>query len=111
MRKRILIGALAFSLAAVLGGAAPASAARTRVKIVDYAFQPKRVEIPQGTVVKWVNTGDEAHTVTSTTGKWGSGELQPGDTYTKRFRQTGVFKYFCELHPDEMRGKVFPVDV
>ena len=110
MRRRIMIGALAFALAAALGGAAPANAARTRVKIVDFAFQPKRVEIPQGTSVLWVNKGAEAHTVTSTSGKWSSGELQPGDTYTKRFRQTGVFKYFCEIHPD-MRGKVLPVDV
>ena len=110
MRKRLLIGALAFSLAAVLGGAAPANAARTRVKIVDFAFQPKRVVIPQGTVVKWVNTGEEAHTVTSTTGKFDSGEIAPGDSYRRKFTQTGVFRYFCEIHPD-MKGRVLPGDV
>ncbi len=110
MSKRILSGALALSLAAVLGGAAPVSAARTRVKIVDFAFRPKRVEIPQGTRVLWVNRGSEAHTVTSTTGKFDSGELAPGERYSKRFKQTGVFKYMCEIHP-EMRGKVLPVDV
>src|SRR5687768_508275 len=111
MRRRMMVGALAFALAAMLGGAAPASAARTRVKIVDFAFQPKRVEIPQGTVVKWVNRGAETHTVTSATGKFDSGDIAPGDTYTRKFKQTGVFKYFCEIHPDEMRGKVLPVDV
>ena len=110
MQKRILIGALAFALAAVLGGATPATAARTRVKIVDFAFQPKRVEIPQGTIVKWVNRGSETHTVTSTTGKFDSGELAPGETYRRKFKQTGVFRYFCEIHPD-MKGKVLPTDV
>ena len=110
MQRRILIGALAFALAAVLGGASPAGAARTRVKIVDYAFQPRRVAIPQGTVVKWVNRGQEAHTVTSVSGKFDSGEIAPGDTYKRRFKQTGVFKYFCEIHPD-MRGKIIPSDV
>lgn len=110
MSKRILIGALAFALAAVLGGAAPAGAARTRVKIVDFSFKPKRVEIPQGTVVKWVNRGSEAHTVTSNTGKFDSGEIAPGDSYRRRFKQTGVFKYHCEIHP-EMRGRILPADV
>ena len=110
MQRRILIGALAFALAAVLGGATPAGAARTRVKIVDFAFQPKRVEIPQGTRVTWVNKGSAPHTVTSTTGKFDSGEIAPGETYTRRFKQTGVFKYFCEIHPD-MRGRVLPADV
>ena len=109
MTRKILIGALAVSMAAVLGGG-PASAARNRVRIVDDAYQPKRIEIAQGTRVTWVNRGNDTHTVTSTTGKFDSGELQPGETFTKRFRQTGVFKYFCENHP-EMRGKVLPVDV
>lgn len=110
MRRRILIGALALALAAVLGGASPAGAARTRVKIVDYTFKPKRVEIPQGTVVKWVNRGSEVHTVTSTSGKFDSGEIAPGESFKRRFKQTGVFKYFCEIHP-EMRGRVLPADV
>ncbi len=108
--RKILAGALALSLAAVMGGATPASAARTRVKIVDFAFNPARKAIPQGTRVTWINNGDAPHTVTSTTGKFDSGTLNPGETYTKRFRQTGVFKYFCEIHP-EMRGKILPSDV
>lgn len=110
MAKRMLAGALALSLAAVMGGATPASAARTRVKIVDFAFQPKRAAIPQGTKVTWTNKGDAPHTVTSNTGKFDSGTLNPGDTFTRRFKQTGVFKYHCEIHPD-MRGKIIPTDV
>ena len=110
MGRRILVSALALSLTAVLGGATPAEAARTRVKIVDFSFKPRRVEIPQGTKVTWVNRGQSPHTVTSTTGKFDSGELAPGETFTRRFKQTGVFRYFCEIHPD-MKGKVLPTDV
>lgn len=111
MRRRVLAGALVLSLAAVMGGAAtPASAARTKVKIVDFGFQPKRRAIPQGTRVTWVNRGDVAHTVTSTKGKFDSGTLNPGERFTRRFKQTGVFRYFCEIHP-EMRGKIIPSDV
>ena len=110
MRKRILIGALAFSLVAVLGGAAPANAARTRVKIVDFGFKPKRVEIPQGTRVLWVNRGDEGHTVTARNGDFDSGDLAPGEKFSHKFLDTGVFRYYCEIHP-EMKGRVLPGDV
>jgi plastocyanin len=100
------------SLAAVLGGASPATGGKftTRAKIVDFAFQPRRIEIGQGTRVKWVNKGAEAHTVTSNTGLFDSGSLAPGETFVKRFRNTGVFKFHCEIHTD-MRGKVLSIDV
>lgn len=112
MSRRILTGALAMSLAAVLGGASPATGGEftTRAKIVDRAFQPKRIEIGQGTRVKWVNKGDEVHTVTSNTGLFDSGSLAPGDSFAKRFKDTGVFRFHCEEHP-EMRGKVLSIDV
>ncbi len=111
MNRRILVGALALSLAAVMGlPATPASAARLRVRIVDNAFEPKRKAIPQGSRVKWTNTGDNPHTVTSDTGKFDSGTLNPGETFVKRFNRTGVFKYHCEIHP-EMVGRILPTDV
>lgn len=117
MNRRILMGALALSLAAVLGGGALVSAAQTsggqfttKAKIVDYAFKPKRIEIGQGTRVKWKNIGDETHTVTSNTGLFDSGDIAPGETFAKKFKQTGVFKFHCEIH-DEMRGKVISGDV
>lgn len=112
MSRRILVGALALSLAAVLTGTSPVSAARTRVKIVDNAFKAKKVEIPQGTSVKWTNrsTGNRTHTVTSNTGLFDSGDLAPGESFKFRFNDTGVFKYHCEIHP-EMKGRVLPADV
>lgn len=108
--RRILAGTLALSLAAVLGGASPASAAATKVKIVDFAFRPKRVEIPQGTAVKWTNRGAQTHTVTSNKGLFDSGSLAPGESFKFRFKNTGVFRYHCEIHP-EMKGRVLPSDV
>lgn len=113
MSRRIAVGALTLALAAVLGGTTPMATAgefTTKAKIVDYAFQPKRIEIGQGTRVKWKNLGDEAHTVTSNTGLFDSGNIAPGETFAKKFKQTGVFKFHCEIHPD-MRGKVISGDV
>ena len=112
MRKRIIGAALAASMLAVVGGSAlPASAARTRVKIVNFAFKPKRVEIAQGTKVIWINKDSEGHTATSRTGLWDTGVLNQGERSDPvRFNDTGVFRYYCEIHPD-MRGKVISVDV
>lgn len=110
MSRRMLSGALALTLAAVLGGAQPAAAFTTKVKIVDYAFKPRRIEIPQGSRVLWLNKGSETHTVTARNGDFDSGELAPGEKFSHKFLDTGVFRYYCEIHPD-MKGRVLPGDV
>jgi plastocyanin len=114
MSRRVLTGALALSLAAVLGGATSAPAAggefTTRAKIIDNAFSPKRIEIGQGTRIVWRNRGANTHTVTSNTGLFDSGNIAPGEKFAKKFKKTGVFKFHCEIHP-EMHGKVISGDV
>jgi plastocyanin len=69
-----------------------------RVRIVDNAFRPRNLTIDRGTVVRWVNRGDRSHTTTSNTGVWDSGTLAPGDTFRRRFRRAGTFRYHCEIH-------------
>jgi len=76
-----------------------------RVRIVDFAFRPRRIEIPRGTRVRWANADSVQHTTTSRTGIWDSGALAPGDTFSRVFRSRGTFRYFCSIHTD-MTGKV-----
>lgn len=76
-----------------------------RVRIVNFAFRPRRVEIARGTRVRWTNEDSVAHTTTSTTGLWNSGSLATGDTFSRVFRTRGTFRYHCTIHPD-MTGKV-----
>lgn len=76
-----------------------------RVRIVDFAFRPRRLEVQRGTRVRWTNRGSTSHTTTSTKGIWSSGPLAPGDTFSRVFRSRGVFRYVCSIHPD-MRGRV-----
>lgn len=109
--------ALAVALAPVRAAAVPrreprppapqaiALASVERVRIVDFAFRPRRLEIPKGTRVRWVNRGDVSHTTTSTTGLWNSGALAPGDTFSRVFRTRGTFRYLCSIHP-EMTGEI-----
>ena len=100
-KTRRLIAAAA--AAATLATAAPAAAA-TRVKVVDNAFKPKVVQVAKGTTVKWVNVGEDAHTTTSKTGLWDA-TLQPGETFRRRFRKAGTFRYLCQFH-DGMTGRI-----
>lgn len=76
-----------------------------RVRIVDFAFRPRRIEVTRGTRVTWKNRGAVGHTTTSRTGLWDSGSLARGDTFSRVFRRRGTFRYACSIHPD-MRGKV-----
>jgi len=80
-------------------GDAPSGATEVaRVRIVDNAFRPRNLTIARGTVVRWVNRGDRTHTTTSNTSRWDSGNLSPGETFRRRFRRAGTFRYHCEIH-------------
>ncbi len=77
----------------------------TRVNIGDNFFDPANVNIAPGTTVCWVNQGTVAHTVTSSTGLFDSGILDPGEIFTFTFSSSGSYAYVCVLHPG-MAGTV-----
>ncbi len=81
------------------------------VWIIDYGFQPDTLIVAPGTAVTWVNQGVIDHTTTSGSGTvpdsiWDSGNLPPGDSYTRTFSAPGDFPYHCAHHPDLMQGRV-----
>ncbi|MGH2539596.1 MAG: cupredoxin domain-containing protein [Actinomycetota bacterium] len=76
-----------------------------RVRIVDNAFRPRNLSIARGTVVRWVNRGTRSHTTTSNGDVWDSGTLSPGDTFRRRFRSAGTFRYHCTIHSG-MTGRI-----
>ena len=64
-----------------------------------FTFKPKSITIAVGTTVKWTNTTTVAHTVTSDTGVFNSGIINPGGTFKFTFTQKGTFGYHCMIHP------------
>ena len=82
--------------------ASGAAGVTVKVKMVDDKFKPKKVSVSKGTKIKWVNKGSNPHT---TTGKGWDETLSPGQTYSRRFKKAGIFKYHCSFH-SEMVGKV-----
>ncbi|MGH2670703.1 MAG: cupredoxin domain-containing protein, partial [bacterium] len=63
-------------------------------------FWPTVVRIDEGQKIAWTNRDDTAHTVTGAVNSWGNyDELNQGDSVSYSFANSGVFPYFCLLHP------------
>lgn len=104
--RRVTAVGLGLAMVAVLGGP-PASAAVTKVKVRDDVFKRKKTTINKGDRVKWVNRGDNTHTTTSKNGLWDA-TLAPGESFKRKFKQKGTFRYTCTIH-DGMKGRVVVV--
>jgi plastocyanin len=79
-------------------------------------YNPSKLEIESGDIVKWINNDRESHTVTSGVGSgiqslltnqlgtpndiFDSGLFAPGESWSYNFtNKVGIFSYFCTLHP------------
>jgi plastocyanin len=69
------------------------------------AFSPANFTVKVGKSVTWINKDTMPHTVTSDSGLFDSGNMNPGQTWSHTFTQTGVYKYYCTLH-NWMKGNV-----
>ncbi|MCH7668997.1 MAG: multicopper oxidase domain-containing protein [Acidobacteria bacterium] len=74
----------------------------------DNAYNPLHVTVKVGTTIRWTNDDAIPHTVTSGTsdgstgssdGRFDSGFLNLGDTFSHTFTDVGEFSYFCLPHP------------
>jgi len=68
-------------------------------------YLPANFTTTVGKTVTWANKDTTTHTVTSTTGLFDSGILNPGQTYSHTFAQAGIYRYYCTLH-SWMKGNV-----
>jgi plastocyanin len=65
------------------------------------------VTIRAGDTVTWENRGQVTHNAVADDGSWRSGNLRPGQSYSRRFDSPGEYAYICSLHTaEEMTGKV-----
>jgi plastocyanin len=100
-------------LAAAVMLAAPAHAANetpVEESIVGRAYQPAALTVGRGQTVIWQNQSITHHTVTSTTGLFGSSSIAPGESYSVTFSNPGTFDYKCTIHPT-MKGSVVVLDL
>ena len=78
----------------------------TQVSITSFQFTPATITISQGCSVIWTNNASVKHTTTSNTCLWDSGNLNPGQTFTRQFNSAGSFPYKCKIHQTQMQGTV-----
>jgi plastocyanin len=69
------------------------------------AFTPNSITVPVNTTITWTNKDAMVHNVTSDSGWFASGDINPSGTYTHQFTSTGTFTYRCTIHAG-MTGKV-----
>ena len=73
-------------------------------KKTDRCYIPSVIIIDSGNQVTWFNDDSSFHSITSgfydePTGLFDSGILDPYQFYTLYFDESGIYDYFCTLHP------------
>ena len=86
---------------------APTSQPATMVKIDNFAYLPKEVDIAVGATVTWQNADDVPHTATSKDDPqtFDSGALDTDEKFSFTFTKPGKYPYYCKVHP-HMTGVV-----
>ena len=88
----------------------PTKVSRPGCEETDRCYIPSVITIQSGQQVTWINEDSAFHSVTSgfyesPSDLFDSGHLDPFESYTLDFDETGTFDYFCTLHP-WMKGQV-----
>jgi plastocyanin len=85
----------------------PTTQAAVSVKIENFAFLPKELDIAIGATVTWQNADDVPHTATSKDDPqvFDSGPLDTDDKFSFTFNKPGKYTYYCKVHP-HMTGVV-----
>ena len=68
--------------------------APTIVHITDSGYSTPTIHVLSGHAVQFVNDGPSSHSATEWDRVWGSGTMQPGDTFTRYFVEKGVWTYY-----------------
>jgi plastocyanin len=86
---------------------APAAASPNTVLMSGMAFSPVTITVTVGTTITWKNNDGFAHTSTSNTGVWDTGNIAAGASATTTFKTAGTFPYTCTYHASMgMKGTV-----
>jgi len=88
----------------------PSKVSRPGCQEIDRCYVPSLIVIDSGKEVTWVNEDSAFHSVTSgfydaPTELFDSGHLDPSESFTFTFDESGIYDYFCTLHP-WMKGQV-----
>ncbi|MDH3657005.1 MAG: plastocyanin/azurin family copper-binding protein [Nitrosopumilus sp.] len=88
----------------------PTKVSRPGCEENDQCYIPSQIVIEKGKQVTWLNEDSAFHSVTSgfydaPTDLFDSGYLDPYQSFSLTFDETGIYDYHCTLHP-WMEGQV-----
>jgi hypothetical protein len=63
-------------------------------------FNPSPIIVAVGGTVTWRNGDNTGHTSTADGGRWSSGTIRPGGSFSTRFPTAGTFTFHCAIHPN-----------
>jgi YVTN family beta-propeller protein len=79
--------------------ASSASQGGSVVAIASFAFGPKALTIKAGQAVTWTNNDTVTHSATADDKSWDSGDIAPGQSFSRTFQTAGTYTYHCSHHP------------
>ena len=88
----------------------PTKVSRPGCEIKDICYIPSSITVEKGEPITWFNQDSAFHSVTSgfydkPTDLFDSGHLDPFESFSFTFDESGTYDYFCTLHP-WMKGQV-----
>jgi plastocyanin len=96
----VLISAQAAAGGGFCRGVPVTDTSTDRAFMADDCFTPTIVRIDVGQSVTWTNKDGTPHVVAGANASWGSyDEIGQGGRTTIRFTRSGVYPYFCIIHP------------
>ena len=105
--------------ATIVVEAGPADPTEVRVQAFDEnregetkRFDPAELSVEAGTAITLANVGGLPHTITAADGSFSSGVVEPGaeqgrfagSSATVVVNDPGTYEFFCDIHPQAMRG-------
>ena len=93
-----------FLVASFVATGVAMAASTHEVKIEGIQFSQLDLKVQRGDTVTWRNNDVVPHTVTAA-GKFDSGAIEPGKTFSRKLEQPGAYDYICTYHPG-MKGRI-----
>lgn len=69
------------------------SAAAAEIRLSDEGFAPDTIDVAPGEDIIWVNDSSARQTIVGEDGRWDSGPLAPGESFSVSLREPGTVAY------------------
>ena len=82
----------------------PTKVSRPGCEETDRCYIPSEITVEKGSTVTWINEDSAFHSVTSgfydaPTALFDSGHMDPFESFSYTFSESGAYDYHCTLHP------------